>query len=593
MGSFQIYLRCDSVDVWENSGLLRYGRVVDIADNGLFIDFLCPDRRCELTPFDRIFKMFSPACATDLDLGKVGERCPVEVLLRPNPRSPWTWTPAELCLKLRKSYWPGDVGVVQLLNAEGVADGPLHVVPPQRLRQPRCNLASASGPRDRAELRKYYGNKFASCVVRPGDFFRGSVHLTAQLAGLSEEKQRRLLNDWLEATFSDQYCGYPFRFARLMDDGRTWTYIERTLNQKTRFFRFANRLTTDLPWMIYKALRLDTDTRLAVSNDSDDDILRLPVEVLLGVFSHLDTVQQTRMRSVCSTWAAILESAVLLSLIVIPRQSDDAADYSLTATLANCLNSSTQRIIIIGGDEGRVIKTGDVIGLLSSRCGRLRLRAICFARLACRLTLDPCQGSKRKPTDDGLSCFAAMCSRLPCGDVVFVQSHFILTNRAICKYALGWPGDPGSKFKRFWDMTISTYMALARLDRESGDDAAVALWSLVETHISCSVSSEDRQTALKWLAKIRTDCQQLENENSQMIDLMDLLSKTLCAVQSARCGCLAYPCCRDSVWDPQLNNIAPVVMCLLVQFVNRFNNIMKRSGSNGNNFLDGFGMEEQ
>ncbi|XP_055341855.1 uncharacterized protein LOC129590579 [Paramacrobiotus metropolitanus] len=88
MGSFQIYLRCDSVDVWENSGLLRYGRVVDVADNGLFIDFLCPDRRCELTPFDRIFKMFSPACATDLDLGKVGERCPVEVLLRPSPALP-------------------------------------------------------------------------------------------------------------------------------------------------------------------------------------------------------------------------------------------------------------------------------------------------------------------------------------------------------------------------------------------------------------------------------------------------------------------------------------------------------------------------
>ncbi|XP_055348294.1 uncharacterized protein LOC129595337 [Paramacrobiotus metropolitanus] len=513
MECYEMYLRRDSVDVWDTSGHLHYGRVVDVADNGLFIDFLCPDRRRELTPFHRVFKMLAPL--HEWRDWRPYKPQSVEVLLRPSPRGPWTWMPAHLSLKQRQECdWPGEVGVVHLLTAESVAEGPLHVVPPQRLRQPFCDLVSASGPRSDAELRAYYGHEFKSCVIHPGTFFKGQVRLTAQLALLSEEMQRHLLDEWRDKALvpdcSIDHPLIPFEFVQRMDDGCTWTYIERTDRRQARFYQFASRLGKALPGMIYKTLRLATDTDPA----NDESLMWLPVELLLEVFSHMDTMQQTRMHRVCSSWAVILQSPVLTSFLIIPRPSENRADYPLTACLVHLLNSSIQRIMILGGDKNRVKEASHVMRFLAYRCGALRLKAISFVRPGYTLLLDP------------------------------------------YRYGIRWLGAGPSEVQR-WEMKIPKRLTLARSDRVAGSggdvaDVATDLWNLVKMHTVCSEGCDDREKGCASLARIQTEWQRLQN--------IDPLCETILELASD-------PDCRDALGDLQLGNYSSFLMCKLVEFV--------------------------
>ncbi|XP_055353090.1 uncharacterized protein LOC129599000 isoform X2 [Paramacrobiotus metropolitanus] len=86
---------CNSVDVWDDSGRLLFGRVVDVAENGLYVDLLCAGRRRELVPYGRLFHMRSCGLLKD-GVAAGDQRFPVEALLRPHPLSPWTWVSAQL-----------------------------------------------------------------------------------------------------------------------------------------------------------------------------------------------------------------------------------------------------------------------------------------------------------------------------------------------------------------------------------------------------------------------------------------------------------------------------------------------------------------
>ncbi|XP_055348871.1 uncharacterized protein LOC129595786 [Paramacrobiotus metropolitanus] len=125
------------VDVLGDDNLFRRGRVVDVSDKGLFIDF-CPNRPHEFTPFIRIFKVLKSVhderrrrLGYASAYGKPDGTIPVDALMRATPSGPWTWFPAEIINVARGiRHERCGVAIVQWMQEEQRTD----LVPVERLR---------------------------------------------------------------------------------------------------------------------------------------------------------------------------------------------------------------------------------------------------------------------------------------------------------------------------------------------------------------------------------------------------------------------------------------------------------------------------
>ncbi|XP_055357222.1 uncharacterized protein LOC129602252 [Paramacrobiotus metropolitanus] len=127
----------------------------------------------------------------------------------------------------------------------------------------------------------------------------------------------------------------------------------------------------------------------------------LPTELWTEVFSCLDTVTQTKLRRVCPTWNAILDSPYLMGNLVFDTlaltrdsRSGNHAAYFIISALFKFLTRSTQHLLLADrkrrlGEMG-VQKVLHIFNFITQRSNGIRVKAIVLVGLELCLVRHTC-----------------------------------------------------------------------------------------------------------------------------------------------------------------------------------------------------------
>ncbi|XP_055351127.1 uncharacterized protein LOC129597545 [Paramacrobiotus metropolitanus] len=292
-------LRTNSVDILGEDGFFRHARVVDVADNGLFIDFLCPKRRRVRIPYDQVFLVNSQQLLMCSELisaiPETWAPIPVAVLRRDSPNQPWIWKAAtviSLVSRMRRNAY--EAFVVHWGEGQQQTD----VVHASRIRWRVSEkwwaehgavrwVPVRSRPEDWTNASDYMAH--FPTRIQPGDFVKRSVplpHACDQPAALLE-----------------RLCGYHRNLVFVsvdVADGRLW-YIVRNIDRASlgvmgALSRLSNRLSGIIPWLLLPDV---------VSSITDWDELIL--DLWMGVFSHLDSARQHLLRRTADSVTRIMD----------------------------------------------------------------------------------------------------------------------------------------------------------------------------------------------------------------------------------------------------------------------------------------------
>ncbi|XP_055354314.1 uncharacterized protein LOC129599968 [Paramacrobiotus metropolitanus] len=316
--------QANGVDVVDADGLIRYGRVVDLADNGFFVDFRCPTGRRRFFPFDsNVFLTRRSRHLVGFGMGEVYAQrrsmIPVEVLMRASLSSPWKWFPAEM-INLARGKWHDryDVAVVNWGNNLARTD----VVPCAQIRQrvPQTWWNGVDNAQHRVALRDEYGGPVVGRRVGRNSFIMRRMTLTGKHYSVSVEKLQKTLQN--STNCFDEMAERETAFLETRG-GFMW-YLDRRGNDymlEDPEKPFSCEHDQDLEAfhrMVGEYLPSNANTYKASSAGSAllDDIKVLSVELWLEVFFHLNTLMQNKLRGVCSTWDSILQSPLLTANIV-------------------------------------------------------------------------------------------------------------------------------------------------------------------------------------------------------------------------------------------------------------------------------------
>ncbi|XP_055352280.1 uncharacterized protein LOC129598414 [Paramacrobiotus metropolitanus] len=304
--------RENAVDVLFDDGMMRYGRVVDVAVNGLFVNLLCPNRRREFVPFDRLF-VLSKTSEAELAgvFSKKSSKIPVEVLVEETRLGPWIWIPGEAV-----SFGCGmQHGIVakwrRPCNGEACTD----FVPSERIRWTvqtelnRRRLAHLQGTAWAESGSSSLDHHAAPDHAGPGTFVKQTLQLDDEFRSLSAEETAALMKrlngcevDFLNCTVAvvDVVDGGVVYICRPDHSHRGDSWTRHVLAAVASFDEemvSGSDLTHEVP----------------TTNDQKP----LPGELFMEVFSYLDTVTQMALRAVCAAWNAMLEEPVLSGRITM------------------------------------------------------------------------------------------------------------------------------------------------------------------------------------------------------------------------------------------------------------------------------------
>ncbi|XP_055340213.1 uncharacterized protein LOC129589461 [Paramacrobiotus metropolitanus] len=380
-GGFQ---RQNSVHVLGRDGRLRYGRVVALTKDGLFVDLLCPNRHREFYTFDNCFlpRLLSGDFLARLYTAPV-PRIPVVVLVPETPSGPWMWVPGEMPCQQRGVryawceaavvHWPDTVTGVPCTD----------ILPIERIRCPLLDMWRGDLPYA-SELERMVQEEWEKRAATPAvnyaelhvrtrsnTFYHHYTHLGREFRSLSAEHAATLIRLW-----NNRRPYHPWTEVCLVDlvaDRVDCIYKSGIMY----FSNIGSTLTVSLQrfhdeWMHAK--------------EAVDDFSGLPTELWREVFAQSDTITQTRIRSVCVTWNMILDSPALTTSIIIRhdthcnQHSDTPCPFLPSALLYKHLRPGVQRVYLI--DREHKIRTDDLLkipdimySLASQRTG-LRLTTL-------------------------------------------------------------------------------------------------------------------------------------------------------------------------------------------------------------------------
>ncbi|XP_055349169.1 uncharacterized protein LOC129596039 [Paramacrobiotus metropolitanus] len=538
----------NTADVLGEDGLFRCGRVVDVTDNGLFVDLLCPERRRQFIPFDRIYRSTESRRVHQGEFhGGRAFTKPVEVLMRDSPSGPWTWFPAEIVnINRGICHTACHVAVVSWRNGTSCSD----FVPIERV---RYRLPSEFWmrlgrthdvplPLPLVPARSWWGDsdtlrEMVNCV-QSGEFVKGSVQIPKCPSSISAEKLLKQLNR-TKMIFGSRYScevslveivdgrlGYIVRHTRACNlTGES--KAENPVFEKSRedfhehFERTIDRISPDF-----------TDSA------SSDHFGELPVELWLEVFSHLDTMTQTALRVVCPGWNSILESPTLTANILITnsgsnkKKSSGRLEYDLLSPIFKCLTASTQRIVVV--NQRRLMEAKDfllnvpqMIHYVAVRNGGIHLKTVHWVNLQYRLVFgnrydhvgyNQCVLHRGESTEYGklslsavgLHDFIELCRDLPCKAVQLNG----------CTVLLEWTIFGGSPS----ELRLHLLNNSPKVKVKTLPDFGCEMWDVLEAALP-ALSSEQLETLSEWLQS-HTALQNADSKSTKII------CKALCATQT-------------------------------------------------------------
>ncbi|XP_055346530.1 uncharacterized protein LOC129594008 [Paramacrobiotus metropolitanus] len=576
-----------SVDVLGEDGLFRYGRVVDVADNGLFVDFCCAGRRRELVPFDKVFlTTYRPLNGNELAKIYAAPETvlSVDVRWRHSLADPWIWFPAELVNLTRGvQHVTYDAAVVRWWNTVACTD----IVPVERIRRSVISSDSSTGG---------FSNATKRVPVSPRTFVKGSAPLPPRYISLAPAAAENLVKELncLKHLWADQ-----FRSVLVVEvkDGQLF-YLEQRSSEKERaaegpcfddcWTHFGTDCTFDAD---------DKDMEESVTDGpgtwttDEGDIGALTTNVLLEIFSHLTAIVQNSLRRVCTAWDYIMDLITCISMR--PHKFDQAHssvhhDYFLTAPIFKCLRASTKFIVVdcrkweMGGDV--FLKVFEMIHYVAQHHGSIFLNTIVLVGLkgsmlgvstACdthhtgqRQEVEPSSfhAGKENAQAAGHVClhdFTVACRDLPCNALLFLDCEFRLQLSRV--YTAMW----FSIDRSFSVPSIESKISRARMQRRRDYDLGCCIWDALEAGLP--VATEDQ------LQRLSQRCAAI-HAGQVPEHYIQWFYSVLCATQSGdpRPGSRWYEkkWCADGLADLRLGNLSRIALLSLVKLAGCFSPVV-------------------
>ncbi|XP_055348805.1 uncharacterized protein LOC129595741 isoform X2 [Paramacrobiotus metropolitanus] len=578
------------VEVLGDDDTFRSGLVVDVADNGLFIDF-CPNRRREFTPFGRIFQnaysvMNEFLLAHAYAYTPPDVRIPLEVMVRETPSGPWAWFPA-VAVNVNRGICHGASSVAVAQWMQGDMEH-MDLVPLQRLRwrvmakwwaivdreAPSADVDSGNGGGFQLKGMAAWPEPIAD-----GIFQKFSMLLPKKCHDVGVDQLLQHLKG-KAYRYTDNGVG---RFSILdIVDGRVpyiWRHGHQSHYKETDCFEngmVADRLIAVASYI--RGITAPAAIRTGSLECKEIGNVKVLSSAVLGeVFSHLDTLTQTGLRTVCFAWNGILESPVLTACILITNPTPEheylakrnQLHYFLTATIFKCLRPSTQHIVVDG--RSRWMGTEDFLKLMEmihytghqtgSRLRTIHVVGIRFQlQLSntmdaeddrCYLHQDSADAKNNAPFPSPnyrLVDFITGCSDLPCDAVHLVN----------CSIDLDY-----MKVDKRKEIRLSVSMPDVRLP-QSGD-VGCAVWDVLETGTTGTPAPNKKQLDIRsaWLASVRAH----ESHAHR-----GWVCRALCVTQSADPRPSTHhrnkQWCVDGLKDVQLEKLSAIALYFLFKLKN-------------------------
>ncbi|XP_055330448.1 uncharacterized protein LOC129582855 [Paramacrobiotus metropolitanus] len=576
--------RARDINVVGDNNTLLYGRVVDVADNGLYIDLLCPKRHREFFPFNRVF--LSLRCLHQEWMWDPTEEprqtIAVEVLRREDPSGTWRWWPGLVITPARKwdsSFWCRQWEECRVAVVQGREDSGAiwtDIVPRHCLRYP----VPSDWWIDQRDMKITLSAVTHLWHTGPGRFVKWSMPpLPAECREVSAEQLLQLIKEMDEEgaakghVVSVDVADGEVQCVVELNEGVGDTEAQEILQP------LHNMLTLRLP----QVLRDEAET---VERGMVDGFPVLSVDVWQEVFAHLDTVTQTRLRAVHPKWKDILDKTAALTANIIIETSGGLRNfhYFMTAPIFECLRPSTKRVIIHDRERrirwAELLTVLDMIDYVARTHPGIRLTGLYVVGVTKLLSesglrdedADPKECDVHPPSDlfGRPRCYSGLLDDLivarrdlPCDAIHLVRC------RVRVRYDVVNPTDVEGWTRRRC-VQLDVDMALTRLPL-SGDWAS-NVWQAVESALPVP-SGDEMQALSAWLTEVTAD----ERRQFQRIAVCKVLCMTQTGDPRSSLHYRGKKWCADGLQGlrlEKLSRIAQRFLVILPEFLRK-----RRSGS--------------
>ncbi|XP_055330345.1 uncharacterized protein LOC129582761 [Paramacrobiotus metropolitanus] len=534
--------RARDINIVGDNRTLLFGRVVDVADNGLHIDLLCPGRRREFVSLNRV--SLSERCLNRY--WNQTEPLPVEVLRRECPDGPWRWCPAKMINPARiwdASYWCEFWECSTVAVVEGESEGGVtwtDIVPKHRIRDPvPDNWWTEQRP-----IHFMWSRLTLPLRVGPGRFVKCNMPFPLECRGASVAQLVQVIQDlqtmwrrdskgqvvWVDV--ADEQVQYIVEVGDTQDSyGRPEEFPPpQTQDVAQKIVRaMHNALIRGLPGIL-RAIQAPVKCVNVLGTMDECCVLRL--DEWQEVFTHLDTPTQIQLRAVCPAWDAVLDFPDLTANIIIETGGTNPQlldlQYILTALIFKRLRSSTKNVILHDREQSIHVPEFytmlDMIHYVAQNRPGIRLTGVYVAGVTNLFSqprhpvfsTDPQACEVHKPgAGNGFSGhlgdLIAAFRDLPCNAIHLVRCRVRL------QYDL-------TKLLKIWDTSLELDVDLPWTRVPVGGDVASTVWEAVEAALPAPSEAASRALSA-WLAAI-------EAEDNHALHRM-AVCKVLCTTQTA------------------------------------------------------------
>ncbi|XP_055348460.1 uncharacterized protein LOC129595463 [Paramacrobiotus metropolitanus] len=348
----------NSVDVLTESGLFQHVEVIDVAENGLIVDFQSNEQRAQFVSYDKIFHASiipnSVGAQRQYKLGYAElqwspsaiANARVQVLWRSQPGAAWLWYPAWL-LNRAFSFPFNDICLVwAAVEVEGRRHVELFSADQVRFPPSKKRLAE----------RVIHPGSFVSRECRlPVEFWPNTTHTAADNFSRHppfQDKHVRILS----------VLGETVKYLQRSDaEPITEEDVQKVYDATREFFSKQPGLSNDEqdnPALQLSSVRKTTRKRKYSEEDAQPEVecvLPAATHLLLEIFHSLDSLTRIKLRRVSPLWNTVLTGAdsaktVRVSFVLnpfFPREAENFTQvFGAVAGLLKCTNASTERIIL-------------------------------------------------------------------------------------------------------------------------------------------------------------------------------------------------------------------------------------------------------
>ncbi|XP_055349945.1 uncharacterized protein LOC129596636 [Paramacrobiotus metropolitanus] len=313
-----------AVDAWNAvdvlvDGVLQHGRVINVVEKGLIVDFDCETQRAQFVEYGRIFHLTEPR--DDLNL-KGGEN--VQALVRAAPDGPWQWFPGRVARDGGLDFCVQAYIVEAQLPHGAITE----LLPRQQVRFVPSN------------------NELDSRRIQPTDFQIRSCLLSAVWFNAS-----RALLDACRLHLQRKRSVWWTK----MSHGGLW-YVQRSADAPLQppeleavCMEGLKKHEGKIAQQPLSAAATPSGKRQRTARDRG---LPLAVELLVETFQSLHSIDRTRHRRVCALWNQLLTTEAYFPVVRISCQPADCPlswtnpRFWTHAVLLHCVNRRTTTIVL-------------------------------------------------------------------------------------------------------------------------------------------------------------------------------------------------------------------------------------------------------